>query len=251
MSAKLTLEGGLAWITLDRPRANVLDAAMIASIRGHLESLRRVDELKCLVFEGAGTEFCFGASVEEHQPAQVAEMLGTFHALFRELEALGVPTAAAVRGRCLGGGLELAAWCGRVVAAPGATMACPEVKLGVFPPIGAIALDWRVGKGRACEMVITGGAVSAAEALAMGLVDELADDPAAAIRGWYGRHLAPLSAVAVRHAWRAVRLPLADRLSQDLPRLESLYLDELMKTHDAVEGIAAFIEKRPPTWTHA
>lgn len=251
MSATLTREGGLAWLTLDRPRANVLDAAMIDAIRAAVDGLRRVPELKLLVFEGAGTEFSFGASVEEHQRDRVAGMLGSFHAMFREIEALGAPTAAAVRGRCLGGGLELAAWCGRLVAAPGSTLACPEVKLGVFPPIGAIALDWRVGKGRALEMVVTGGALTAVEALSVGLADEVAEDPAAAIRAWYARHLSPLSATAVRFAWRAARLGMADRLERDLPRLEHAYLEELMRTHDANEGIDAFMQKRPPTWTHA
>lgn len=250
MSVALTLEPGIAWLRLDRPRANVLDAAMIAALRESVVSLRRAPDLRLLVFEGAGTEFSFGASVEEHQADQVREMLGSFHALFREIEALGVPTAAAVRGRCLGGGLELAGWCGRVVAAPGATFACPEIKLGVFPPMGTLALDWRVGGGKALELLITGGAVNAAEAVAIGLADELHEDPTAAVRAWYDRHLAPLSASSVRIAWRAARMGLADRLERDLPRLEALYLETLMSTHDANEGIAAFLQKRPPGWTH-
>lgn len=251
MSAGLEVDGGYCRIILDRPKANVLDAAMIASIRGHLRSLATVSEARLLVFSGQGTEFSFGASVEEHQRGQVAQMLASFHAMFREIEALGIPTAAAVRGRCLGGGLELAAWCSRVVAAPGALLGCPEVKLGVFPPIGALVLPWRMGPGPALDMVCTGATLSAEQALAAGLVDAVAPDPEAALRETYERAYAPLSAVALRFAHRAGRLVLADRLAQDLPRLEAMYLDELMDSHDANEGIAAFIGKRPPTWSHA
>lgn len=247
---RLSVEGGLAWITLDRPRANVIDAAMTAALRAALRGLAGVAELKLVVFEGAGTEFSFGASVEEHQRAQVEGMLQGFHAFFRELEALGVPTAAVVRGRCLGGGLEVAAWCGRVFAAPNAVFACPEVKLGVFAPVGSLALDWRVGKGRSIAMLLSGDSVAADEAARIGLVDELADDPAAAARTWYAAKLAPLSAVAVRHAWAGARIGMAGRLRTELPELEALYLERLVLTHDANEGIEAFIARRPPTWTH-
>ncbi len=247
---RVAVEGGLAWITLDRPRANVIDAAMTAAMRAAIADLRGVAELKLVVFEGAGTEFSFGASVEEHQRDQVEGMLKGFHAFFRELEALGVPTAAVVRGRCLGGGLEVAAWCGRVFAAPNAVFACPEVKLGVFAPIGSLALDWRVGKGRSIGMLLSGDSVGAEEGARIGLVDEIAEDPAAAARAWYTAKLAPLSAVAVRHAWAGVRVGMAARLRTDLTELEALYLERLVATHDANEGIEAFIQKRPPTWTH-
>ncbi|MFZ5476710.1 MAG: enoyl-CoA hydratase/isomerase family protein [Myxococcota bacterium] len=250
MSIRTQRDKGVVRIQLDRPRGNILDAAMIAAIRAEIGGLTRAVGVKLIVFEGSGPEFSFGASVEEHQAHMVRQMLGDFHAMFRELEALGVPTAAAVRGRCLGGGLELAAWCGRIVASPNASFAVPEVRLGVFPPMGALALAWRVGGPRATEMIVTGGAINANEAERIGLVDELAQDPSAAVDEWYQTHLSQLSASSIRYAWRAARMPLIDRLTNDLPRLESIYLESLMQTHDAREGISAFIEKRAPHFIH-
>ena len=251
MPARLTVDGGLATLVLDQPRANLLDRAMIAGIREAVEELLHVPSLRLLAFTGAGGDFCFGASVAEHRRDEAPAMLAELHAMFREIEALGVPTAAAVRGRCLGAGLELAAWTGRLVAAPDATLGCPEVRLGVFPPMGVVALGWRVGGSRAIELAITGRTVGGEDALATGLVDQVHADPMHVLREWFAEALSPLSAAAVRHAWRAARLEPAERMARLLPRLESLYLDELMLTHDANEGIAAFTERRPPRWTDA
>jgi cyclohexa-1,5-dienecarbonyl-CoA hydratase len=250
VSVHLTRDEGFVRLILDRPRGNLLDAAMIAALRAHVAVLARMEGIRLVVFEGSGREFSFGASVEEHQAHLARRMLADFHGMFREIEALGVPTAAVVRGRCLGGGLELAAWCGRVVAAPDASFAVPEVRLGVFPPMAALALPWRVGGPRATEMIVTGGAIGAAEAERIGLVDEVAADPTAALDAWYRRHLAPHSASSLGFAWRAARMPLADRLASDLPRLEALYLESLMQTHDALEGIDAFLQKRAPHFIH-
>jgi len=202
-----------------------------------------------LVFEGEGKHFSFGVSVPEHLPDQVAKMLADFHALFRELEALARPTAALVRGQCLGGGLELALFCGRVLAEPSARFAVPEVKLGVFPPMGALLLPWRVAGARATAMIVGGETVDAEQALKIGLIDSCDDDAEAALSAYYEAEIAPKSPVGLRYAWRAARMPLTDRLERDLPRLERIYLDELMKHHDPVEGLEAFIERREPLWS--
>lgn len=243
--------GQLRRLILNTPKANVLDAEMVAALRGQLQMVAESsDKPKLLVFEGEGKHFSFGASVEEHLPASVAQMLEGFHAFFRELEALAIPTAAIVRGQCLGGGLEVAAFCGRVFAESSAVFAVPEIKLGVFPPIGALILPWRCGGARASELVISGRSVAAEEALAMGLVDELADDAEQALAAWWERSLAAHSAVALRFAWQAARRPIARALEEELPKLEKLYLEQLMACEDPVEGLNAFLERRPPQWRH-
>lgn len=250
MSVELVREGGLVWLEFGAGRGNVLDAAQIDALAGAVQALAQEEEVRCLAFTGKGRDFCWGASVPEHQKEQAPGMLATFHAFFRLLEGVGIPTAAAVSGRCLGGGLELAAWCGRVAASPDAQLALPEIKLAVFPPMGTLALDWRVGGAAAAELVYTGRTVSAAEAAALGLVDEVAEDPRHAVRRWYEERLAALSASSLRYAWRAARLRLARRLDDELPALERLYLDGLMNSFDANEGIEAFLQKRPARYQH-
>src|SRR5215470_9740416 len=130
----LAEEGGIRRIVLDRPPANILDLEMFAAIRQCIAGIAKGSETaRVIVFEGAGSNFSFGASVAEHLPGRVGELLAAFRGLLSELEETAIPTASIVRGQCLGGGLELAAWCGRVFCDPSARFAVPEVKLAVFP----------------------------------------------------------------------------------------------------------------------
>ncbi len=250
MIREQTLEGGaVLHLTLDRPAANILDAEMIGGVRRALrQSLR--PETKLLVFEGAGEHFCFGASVEEHRAERAGEMLATFHGMFRDLARAAVPTCAVVRGQCLGGGLELASWCSWIVASPGARLGQPEIRLAVFPPMASLLLPWRVGGGAALDLCVSGRSLGADEALDAGLISAVSEDPTAWWRALYAERLAPLSASSLRLAERAARLSLLRRLEDELPELERLYLEELMATRDANEGIEAFLERRRPTWTN-
>lgn len=243
--------GGVARVRLGRPRANVLDAEMVQALRGVVADCAAVTSLKLLVFEAEGPNFSFGASVPEHLPGRVEGMLRSFHDLFLDIEELGVPTAAVVRGHCLGGAAELATSCGLVVADPTARIGFPEVTLGVFPPVAAVTLRWRVGGALATRLVISGETLDAATAQAAGLVDTVSDDPDAALDAWYSAHLGALSAVAVRYAWRASRAAFLDALRDELPRAESTYLDDLMQHADPLEGLSAFLAKRAPEWRHA
>jgi cyclohexa-1,5-dienecarbonyl-CoA hydratase len=241
-------EGRVLHLLLDAPKGNVLDEAMVGGLAAALAAHGADAALRAVVFEGAGPNFCYGASVAEHTRARAPAMLAHFHGLFRQLTELALPTAAVVRGACLGGGLELAAFCSFVFAAPGATFAQPEIKLGVFPPLASILLPWRLGGGRALELCVAGRSLTAAEALAAGLVTEVANDPADACARFLAAELLPKSGPSLRYAERAARAELARLLATTLPALERLYLDELMATPDANEGIGAFLEKRPPRW---
>lgn len=244
------VDGTVLRLVLDRPKANVLDAAMIGALVDALQA-QVGPGTRLVVFEGAGDHFCFGASVDEHRADQAAAMLTSFHGLFRTLARLGVPTCAVVRGQCLGGGLELASWCTWVVATPSARLGQPEIKLAVFPPMASLLLPWRLGGAHALDLCVSGRTVSAEEARAMGLVTAVADDPEAWWRALVDEHLGRTSASSLRFAERAARADLLRRLDTDLPELERLYLHELMATHDANEGIEAFLARRAPTFTNA
>jgi cyclohexa-1,5-dienecarbonyl-CoA hydratase len=247
-----SLEGGaVRRLLLTGSKGNVIDSAMSAALAAAVREAAAIPSVKAILLEGDGAHFSFGASVEEHLPEHVASMLRGFHALFRTLLETAVPALAAVRGRCLGGGLELAAFCHRVFASPDARLGQPEIVLGVFPPVASMFLRERTGRGAAEDLCLSGRTIDAAEARAIGLVDVMADDPSAAALAYARDHLLPRSAASLRHAVRAVRRDLAARFEADIAAQEALYLGDLMKTADAVEGIRAFLEKRPPRWSDA
>ncbi|MHC5210687.1 MAG: cyclohexa-1,5-dienecarbonyl-CoA hydratase [Planctomycetota bacterium] len=246
------LEDGAVWhAQLARPKANVLDAEMVDALHAVVERLRSSPHVKALLIEGAGKHFSFGASVQEHMPDGYREMLRRFHGLFLALLEVPVPCLAVVRGQCLGGGLELAAFCHRVFASPDAHLGQPEIALGVIAPVASVMLVERVGRGAAEDLCLSGRVVDAEEARRLGLVDELAADPLQAAQAWAREHLLPRSASSLRLAVKAVRFGYAERFRRELAGVERLYAEELMPTHDAVEGLTAFLEKRPPQWSDA
>jgi cyclohexa-1,5-dienecarbonyl-CoA hydratase len=246
--ADLREQGQLLHLTLNAPKGNILDSKMLAGIGAALDEYSDGPALKAIAFEGAGKHFCFGASVEEHRAAQAADMLATFHALFRRLAKLGIPTFAIVRGQCLGGGLELASYCSWIFSNTTAKFGQPEIKLAVFPPMASVLLPWRLGAGRALDLCVSGRSIGAEEAVRIGLVHDASEDPSAAFAAFFAEHFHAMSSSSLRFAERAVRLPLAKRLDEDLAELETLYLEQLMQTPDANEGITAFLEKRPPVY---
>ena len=245
------LDGQGLHIVLDDPKGNVLDQQMMGELNALLDGLESRPELKLLCFSGAGDHFSFGASVADHVGDRAGPMLKSFHGIFQRLIKLSIPTAAAVRGRCLGGGMEVACFCNRVVAAPGALLGQPEIQLGVLAPIASLLLPARVGQAHADDLLLTGRTIKAEEAKEMKLVDEVADDPRAAIEAWAKRELAPKSASSLRWASRASRWQLNQTVLAGITALEQLYLRDLMATHDANEGLASFLEKRQAQWKNA
>lgn len=245
------LEDGQLWVlTLCSPPANILDHQKIESLTKLLNEAGEAEEVKCIVLEGEGANFSFGASVEEHLPRAFERMIPAFLDLFRVFLASEVRCLAAVRGRCLGGGLELITPCLRIWAEPGASFGQPEVTLGVFPPVAALLLADRVGQARAEELCVSGRLIGADEAARLGLVDEIVDDPSAAAREYAREHLLTKSASSLRLALRASRLAPRRARAGLLTELEALYCETLMETSDAVEGLTAFVEKRAPEWSN-
>ncbi len=241
-------DGALLRLRLARPKANIVDAAMIAALRSALDEHLDGPRLRAVLLDAEGPHFSFGASVEEHLPGSAAAMLRDLHALIVRLVSSPVPVLVAVRGQCLGGGLELAAAGHRIFAAPGATLGQPEIKLAVFAPAASCLLPERIGQARAEDLLFSGRSIGAEEAHRIGLVDALADDPSAAALAYFDEHLAPRSASSLRFAVRAARFDYVERIRRKLAEVERLYLEELMATRDAVEGLNAFLAKRPPVW---
>ncbi|MDQ7783857.1 MAG: enoyl-CoA hydratase-related protein [Desulfomonilaceae bacterium] len=242
--------GDVARIILNAPKANVLEAAMLGEISCALEGLAKDKDVKLIVFEGEGKHFSFGASVPEHTKDKAAMMLKAFHGVFYQLTAMAVPTMAVVRGQCLGGGMELALFCNFIVADSTAKFGQPEIVLGVFPPPASVMLPRKVGQTYTDDIALTGRSLDAAEAYRIGLLTLLVEEGDAweAAKKWIETHILPKSAACLKTANKAARTHFFEGILSDLPKMEALYLKELMESHDANEGINAFLEKRKPAW---
>jgi cyclohexa-1,5-dienecarbonyl-CoA hydratase len=246
----LERDGALLRLRLARPKANLIDAAMIAALRDAFASHKENKGLLAALVDHEGSHFSFGASVEEHLPAQCEEMLNSLHGLLTEMLTWPRPILMAVRGQCLGGGLEFAAAGTLIFAAPDALLGQPEIRLGVFAPAASVLLPLRITQARAEDLLLSGRSISALNAAAWGLVHEVADDPAAAAAIYFEKNLLGKSAAALELALRAAREPFAELARARLDDVEALYLEKLMATRDANEGLNAFIEKRQPKWEH-
>jgi len=245
-TVQLRIEHRAAWITLDRPPLNVLDIAMMKSLDAAVK--RALLKSDFLIFQGAGPKaFCAGADVADHTPERVEKMLCAFHAVFRRLAASDCLTIAAVHGYCLGGGMELATFCDFVLAAESAQFGQPEIKLGCFPPLAMVTLPRLIGMKAAMHLILTGHQVCANEAHRFGFVTRVVADQelSAAVEALLGelRTLSPSVLHLTRKTLR--RLHSVD-CSKQLEEVERVYLSELMQTHDAQEGVRAFLEKRKP-----
>ncbi|RLA38446.1 MAG: cyclohexa-1,5-dienecarbonyl-CoA hydratase [Gammaproteobacteria bacterium] len=241
-------DGKLLRLRLDRPKANIIDAAMIAALDAALTEARDSADLHGVLLDHVGPHFSFGASVEEHLPEQCADMLRGLHALVARMVDFPVPILVAVRGQCLGGGLEVAAAGHLMFVSPDSALGQPEIRIGVFAPAASCLLPERVGRVHAEDMLFSGRSVGGAEAARIGLANAAVDDPEAAALDYFDTHLAPHSASSLRFAVQAAHGDAARRIKAKLAEVETLYLDGLMATHDATEGLVAFIEKRPANW---
>ncbi len=248
---KLSFEhdGRVARLLLNAPRANVIDTTMIAALEQALTKLESRTELRAIVLGAAGPHFSYGASVEEHLPDAIGSTLMQLHTLLRRFQHTPAPTIAAVHGRCLGGGLELALACDLILMQQGAVLACPEIQLGVFAPAASVLLPLRIAGGHATRSLLTGSEWHADDAIAAGLADRLApDDLENALQDWLSHDFLPRSPAGLKHAARAARVPKIHALEHTLPKLEHAYLEDLCIERDGFEGIRAFVEKRQPRW---
>lgn len=248
---RFKIEDRVARITFARPPLNILNIAMMREINAALNECCHQRELVAVVFDAAADckAFSAGVAVEEHVEETIFQMLDSFHAIFRTMEQMARPTIAVVDGAALGGGCELIVACDLAVSSDRSRFGQPEIKLGVFPPVSAVLLPQVIGEKRARELILTGELIDAGEAARLGLVNYVV--PSNHLEQKTQELLAKfrdLSGTALEHAKKAIDLGRGRTLDAALREVEDMYLQELMKTRDATEGINAFIDKRKPVW---
>jgi cyclohexa-1,5-dienecarbonyl-CoA hydratase len=240
---EFTTDANAYRITLNDPPLNILDIAMLEELRDALSGVK--NDRHALIVNANGKAFSAGASVQDHVGDRVVTMLQRFHECFRILAKLDIVTVALVNGAALGGGCELALACDFILASDRSRFGQPEINLGVFPPVAAYQLSRQMNPRKGLELLLTGDPVDA-NAIANAVFPAADFDQRA--EEWLQK-IYKQSASSLRHAKRAFRLAQSADFDERLARVERLYLEELMKTHDANEGLAAFIEKRKPAWT--
>jgi cyclohexa-1,5-dienecarbonyl-CoA hydratase len=250
LKAWLDRSGALLRLRLARPKANLIDAAMIAALHKALNAHRENTGIVAVLLDAEGSHFSFGASVEEHLAEHCAQMLASLHALILAMIEWPTPILVAVRGQCLGGGLEVAMAGSLIFAANDARLGQPEIQLGVFAPAASCLLPARIGQAAAEDLLFSGRSIDATEAKALGLVTSVSGDPEVAAIEYFDRHLANKSSASLACAVAAVRGGYVADVKRRINEVERLYLERLMKTRDANEGLAAFIAKREPKWEH-
>ena len=243
------LKEGVATLTLNRPPVNILNIEMMEEVNTYFESLLKEKALKLLVIQAAGKAFSAGVDVGEHLGDLVYKMIEVFHRMFRLMDALKVPSIAVVNGSALGGGCELAVYCDMVMATEKAKFGQPEIQVGVFPPIAALVFPRMMGRKKALELILSGDVISAQEALALGMINKIVPEASLAEEvSRFVEKFKKLSGTVLKLTKEATLAGLNDDAERGLKVIEKIYLDRLMKTHDAIEGLKAFIDKRKPTW---
>lgn len=243
--------GAVAELVIGPPPANIVSEAAMEEILVELDKIVKDPNKKMIILTGAGDHFTFGASVQEHTPKQVGSMIPKFNIFIEKLLSCPVPILARVRGNCLGGGFEVVLGCHYIFAEKKASFAFAEIKLGVFPPPGSLLLPLMIGDKLACQIITTGLAKTGEELKSNNVVNEVYENAAEldkAIETFVTKKILPLSASSVRIAAQAVRMVTLRLYKENIKEMEDLYLKTLMSTHDAVEGITSFMEKRPPAW---
>jgi len=219
------LAEAVARISLRRPPLNVIDIPMMEELARVLAGIETRPDITAMVFCGAGKDFSAGVDVAAHTPDKVVEMLSKFHAVIRALVSTRKITIAAVHGRCLGGGAELAMVCDMVYTTEDAQWGFPEIRLGCYPPVACAALAALVGQKRAAELILTGHSISGKEAAEIGLATlACPGDPSSAVEERLGQlsHLSPCALAITKkafYAWDSIHF------DKGLARAEKTYFE--------------------------
>lgn len=239
-----------AFLTINRPPLNILDIATMKEINKALDSLTKDTSIKVLVISGAGEKaFSAGVDVSEHTKDKVEEMLHAFHGIFRNLSKLEQVTVAAAKGLTLGGGCEVALFCDLIFAADNLKIGQPEIKLSAVAPVALLILPRLIGLKKASEILLTGRILEAEEAERIGLVNKIV--PISSFDPELDNFIQPfteLSLVGIKHTKKGINLGLETAFLEGLEKIEKIYVEELMASEDAHEGLKAFMEKRTPLW---
>ncbi len=249
-AVRFNVQSGVARITLASPPLNILTREMLRAIRLQCDNLVDDTELRAIVIDAEGKHFSAGADVGEHMPPTYRDLIPEFVETIQAIVSAPCPVIASVHGRCVGGGFEVALAADMVMAADNALFGQPEIALGVLAPAACVLLPLKCAPNVAAELLHTGTLIDANEAHRIGIVNHVV--PATDLRS---RTDALVSEIT-KHSAATLRIgkwmmnPDAERVSQHLVQAASRYVDDLMATEDAVEGLTAFLEKREPTWSH-
>jgi cyclohexa-1,5-dienecarbonyl-CoA hydratase len=251
MTIRISVEDGIGRLVLDEPPLNILSQKLLGDLREELANLEAEKSLRVLVISAEGKHFSAGADVGEHLPPAYEQMIPEFIQTVAAIDSFPIPVIAAVKGRCLGGGFELAQAADMIVAGEGAMFGQPEILLGVLPPAACAVLPDMCAPGQAAEIVFSGEALNASQAQQAGIVlrvvpDDQVEAEALELANKISRH----SAAALKVTKRALRVGFAERRAAAYSAVDKIYVNELMRTEDAVEGLQAFLDKRKPTWKH-
>jgi cyclohexa-1,5-dienecarbonyl-CoA hydratase len=245
----VAIDAPVTRVVLRHPPLNVIDVPMMEELSTVLSEIELRPDISVIVLSGEGKAFSAGVDVVAHTSDKVEEMLRKFHAVIRSLVASKKVTIAAVHGHCLGGGAELALVCDMVYTTESAQWGFPEITLACYPPVACSALAALIGQKRAAELILTGRTISGAEAAEIGLANRsISDRELASLIDRTLSELLKLSPAALAITKKAFYAWDAMHFDKGLARAEKIYLEELIKTPDAQEGINAFIEKRQPRW---
>jgi cyclohexa-1,5-dienecarbonyl-CoA hydratase len=236
-------------ITFNRPPLNILNIKMMQEINNALMDFQK-QKLKVLILNANGKAFSAGVDISDHTKEKVNKMIQVFHSIFTNLSKIRAPTIALVKGAALGGGCEVATFCDIVIASEKSKFGQPEIKVGVFPPVAAAIFPKLMWSKKALELIITGETISATEAKDLGLVNHIlpVETFESEAEKFIAEKLASNSAVVLQLTKRAFIEGATQNYAESIKKIEGIYLNELMKTNDANEGLSAFLEKRQPIW---
>ena len=236
-------------ITFNNPPLNILNIEMMKEINHALKEFQN-RTLKVLILDAKGKAFSAGVDVSDHTKEKVNEMIQVFHEIFTNILKIKAPTIALVNGAALGGGCEVATFCDMVIASEKSKFGQPEIKVGVLPPVAAAIFPKLIWGKKALELIMTGETINAEEAKELGLVNHIlpVENFEKEATKFICEKLASNSAVVLQLTKRAIIEGTNHNYSESIKKIEDIYLNELMKTDDANEGLTAFLEKRPPVW---
>ena len=243
---------GLFTIYLCRPPVNVLNATMMTQIHSAVEIAEADDTVRAVMITGAGERvFSAGVEVADHSRERMQESMDVFHRLLAKLQAFSLPTAAALNGAAMGGGLELALACDMILSTADAKIGHPEIKLASIAVPGILMLQGRMPPNRLVELLAGGEPISGQDACAMGLVNRLV--PKEGFEQECGNFMARFTRMS-RPVLRLLKRVLVESrgktLESGIVPMSRIYVEELLKLEDAAEGIEAFAQKRAPRWKH-
>jgi cyclohexa-1,5-dienecarbonyl-CoA hydratase len=236
-------------ITFNSGALNILNIPMMKQINEALLEFLKDESLKALIIANNGKAFSAGVDIGDHMGDTAKKMLEEFHDIFRNLNKIKCPTVASVKGAALGGGCEVALFCDIVIASERAKFGQPEIKVGVFPPVSAVILPFLIGPKKSFEFLLQGETIDAKEAHRVGLVNHIfpSESYEQEFTDFINR-FKDLSTVVLQYTKKAIRLGLSNDFDSKLELVEKLYLEDLMATYDANEGLNAFMDKRQPKW---